>query len=73
MEYGPGTVDDFIELADALEDVFHDIIVEGVEVEQASNGFVIKEEKDGSVILNARSTESPEEVVSRLETILGSS
>ena len=40
--YDPGDVDHFIEVADAIEDSFPGIIVEGIEVEGAGAGSMFE-------------------------------
>jgi selT/selW/selH-like putative selenoprotein len=51
VEYHPDEVDRFIALADALEEQFASLVVDGVEVEEQPQGFIVKTE-DGRVLFS---------------------
>ena len=49
VEYDPAEVDKFIEAADAIEDAFRGVIVDGIEVEDHPGAFTVFLE-DGTTI-----------------------
>lgn len=52
IEYDPAEVDRFIEVADAVEDSFPGVMVEGVEVEGRPGAFDVALE-DGTTVFSA--------------------
>lgn len=51
MEYNPEDVDRFIEVADAVEDAFPGLVVEGIEAVEGAHVFAVKME-DGTLIFS---------------------
>jgi len=54
VTYGQDEVNQFIDLADAIEEEFPELQVEGVEIEKDQQGFSIKTE-DGEVVAERKS------------------
>lgn len=52
-------MDDFIELADAIEGEFPELQVDGMEADSSQHNFLIKKE-DGSIVTDTDSPEFPE-------------
>ena len=70
--YDPGDVDHFIEVADAIEDSFPGIIVEGIEVEGAGAGSMFEvKSAEGHFLFSGRQQgrlPQPAEIVAVLES-----
>jgi len=54
VTYGQDEVNQFIDLADAIEEEFPELQVEGVEIEKDQQGFSIKTE-DGKIVAERKS------------------
>ena len=54
MTYGQDEVNQFIDLADAIENEFPELQVEGVEVEKDNQAFSVKTE-DGKIVMERNS------------------
>jgi len=69
IKYCPESVDQFIAAADAIEDRFASLAVDGEEVEVEGGGFTIEGE-DGEVLLSGAAAElEGEKIVAFLETL----
>lgn len=56
VEYDPAEVDRFIEAADAIEDAFPGLIVDGVEIEDRPGAFTVSLEDGTTVFTRASET-----------------
>lgn len=56
VEYDPAEVDRFIEVADAIEDAFRGVIVDGIEVENRPGAFTVLLEDGTEVFTRASET-----------------
>ena len=54
VTYGQDELNQFIDLADAIEDEFPELSVEGVEIEKDNQSFSVKKE-DGTTIMEQKS------------------
>lgn len=68
VTYGQDEVNQFIDLADAIEDEFPELYVEGVEVEKDQQGFSVKKE-DGTVVAERKSAGPFPEASSIIESL----
>lgn len=66
MEYQEGAVDYYIQLADAIEERFPDVVVDGVEVSTDNGSFQVMDE-DGKVIFSGAEGEDTSLIVQKLE------
>lgn len=68
IRYGPDAVDGFIEIADAVEERFPDLQVDGDEAEELTDGAFEVLADDGRVLQSASKEEFiPEAVIKALE------
>ena len=68
IRYPPDAVDSFIEVADAVEDRFPDLQVDGEETEDLKDGTFEVLANDGRILLSAAEEKfNPEEIVKALE------
>ena len=67
VEYGSGNVDDFIAMADAIEDRFPDLVVEGEETEEYADSFVVRTETGETLLFGEVRDVSSERVIAALE------
>ena len=68
VTYGQDHVNEFIDLADAIEDAFPELLVEGAEVEHNSQGFSVKTE-EGTVVIEQKAGEALPEAASIVESL----
>ena len=68
VTYGQDEVNQFIDLADAIEEEFPELQVEGVEIEQDRQGFSVKTE-DGKIVLERKSAGPFPEASSIIESL----
>jgi selT/selW/selH-like putative selenoprotein len=54
VEYHPDEVDKFIEVADAIEEAFPRLVVDGVETEEQRSAFEVKT-KEGRILFSSLS------------------
>ena len=60
-------MDDFIAMADAIEDRFPDLVVEGEETEEHADSFVVKTETGETLLSGEVRDVSSERVIAALE------
>lgn len=68
VTYGQDELNQFIDLADAIEDEFPELSVEGVEIEQDNQSFSVKAE-DGKIILERKSAGPFPDAASIIESL----
>lgn len=68
VTYGPIELNQFIDLADAIENEFPELSVEGVEVEEGNQSFSVKKE-DGTVVIERKSAGPFPEAASIIESL----
>lgn len=68
VTYGQDEVNQFIDLADAIEEEFPELQVEGVEIDQDQQGFSIKTE-DGKIVAERKSAGPFPEASSIIESL----
>lgn len=68
VTYGQDEVNQFIDLADAIEEEFPELQVEGVEIEQDQQGLSVKTE-DGKIVMERKSAGPFPEASSIIESL----
>ncbi|KAA6424624.1 MAG: hypothetical protein FRX49_05292 [Trebouxia sp. A1-2] len=68
VTYGQDEVNQFIDLADAIEEEFPELQVEGVEIEKDQQGFSVKTE-DGKIVAERQSPGPFPEASSIIESL----
>lgn len=68
VTYGQDELNQFIDLADAIEDQFPELSVEGVEIEQDNQSFSVKTE-DGKIVMERKSAGPFPETASVIESL----
>ena len=68
MTYGQDEVNQFIDLADAIEEEFPELHVDGVEIEKDQQGFSVKTE-DGKVVMERKTAGPFPEASSIIESL----
>ena len=68
VTYGQDEVNQFIDLADAIENEFPELSVEGVEIEKDNQSFSVKKE-DGTIVMERKSAGPFPEASSIIESL----
>ncbi len=68
VTYGQDEVNQFIDLADAIEEEFPELHVDGVEIEKDQQGFSVKTE-DGKVVMERKTAGPFPEASSIIESL----
>ena len=68
VTYGQDEVNQFIDLADAIENEFPELSVEGVEIDKDNQSFSVKKE-DGTVVMERKSAGPFPEAASIIESL----